>query len=52
MSKQEIINELKRLGWKRNRGGWKSPYHRRIFQCLSLREAASLEGLEANENLG
>ena len=52
MNKKEIIVALKRAGWGCTKSGWISPYHKRAFHGISLREAASIEGLESCENLG
>ena len=51
LTRYQIIRELKRLGWKRNRHGWASPRHERSFQRCRLREAASLECLLSCEDL-
>ncbi len=51
MTRRQIIRELKRLGWKKNRHGWASPRHKRQFQQCDLRTAASLECLLAREDL-
>jgi hypothetical protein len=51
LTRYQIMQEMKRLGWKRNRYGWASPRHKRLFQQCSLREAASLECLLSCEDL-
>ena len=51
LTRRQIIQDLKRLGWKRNRYGWASPRHKRAFRQCSLREAASLECLRSCEDL-
>lgn len=51
MTRRQIVRELKRLGWKKDRRGWASPRHKRQFQQFDLRTAASLECLLAREDL-
>jgi hypothetical protein len=51
LTRRQIIQELKERGWQRNRQGWASPRHKRLFQRCSLREAASLECLTSREDL-
>lgn len=50
-SKKEIIKELKRLKWKTKNNHWYCPWRKRLFQGITLREAASLEALTATESL-
>ena len=51
LSKLEIVSELRRKGWKEVDGFWKSPYHKRVLQSITLSEAAGVEGLVAFETL-
>lgn len=51
MDRGEVIDHLKRVGWTVKQGVWSSPHFKRRHQQLTLREAATLEGLTCHESL-
>ena len=51
LTKNQIIAELRRLGWHRKNWRWFKATHPVGKRGVMLRDAASFELLESNENL-
>lgn len=53
MTRDEIYRELRKRNWRQDdkTGAWNRPGYKRLHQGLSLREAASIEQFDSNEDL-